>query len=96
MEIANEIVSNLPNLELGYLLKSRIKREQAKHYSRKGQPESLVLNTRRQALSPLRAGLRKCDNQRAQQAILQELANVYRLLGDEDTAQQYLNMRGNS
>lgn len=94
IEIANQLIDQAPTNPAGYLLKSQIKREQAKQYKNENKAEALVLSTRKQALTPLRSALKKCPHGPYHRQINQELANIYRLLGKHDEAQKYLTMGG--
>lgn len=94
IEHANHCISESPRSSHGYLLKSEIFQRQAKVFAKEEQERAVVTSVRKQALMPLQKGMRVCKDSESQRELAQELANLYRLLGDDDSARKYLSMGG--
>jgi serine/threonine protein kinase len=89
-QLANRIIQEFPEELESYLVKSRMFLAQARRQTQDGVPQLVIASSRKQALTPLKKGLQKCPRPEEQKKLRQELANIYRMLGDEDAARVYM------
>jgi len=86
---AAAIVEAAPDRPEGYALKGQICVAQADAVARSGNAR-LADRLRRSAVRPLREGIGACTDRDRQQPLRQQLADVHRQLGDDDSARMVL------